>query len=258
MDFEKELEKQDYAPMIDISKPKTKGAKSANSIQYFTGIDVVDGNTTTSADVKDSEARADLADLEDYIETLDFHTHVGTTDPVSSLGENGDYYYKRQSQFTAYELEAPNFGTSSNTWIGFDFTLSEAISITKMSTYLTGSTNFKFCIGTENTVVYESSEINGVSGVNELTLSTPVELSANTTYTAYIIMDENKGQYFSQSKMVNFGKAFTFVCGRYGAGTYRPANTDSSDSYRVNFDYTTADEYVMKEYRKKSGAWVQL
>lgn len=44
---------------------------------YFTGIDVVEkdaeGNVIAvldSADVKDSEARADLADLEEYVETL--------------------------------------------------------------------------------------------------------------------------------------------------------------------------------------------
>ena len=38
---------------------------------YFDGIDVKQGNTTlTSVDVKDSEAREQLSDLEDYVETL--------------------------------------------------------------------------------------------------------------------------------------------------------------------------------------------
>lgn len=39
--------------------------------QYFEGIDVKSGSTViTSVDVADSEARADLSDLEDYVETI--------------------------------------------------------------------------------------------------------------------------------------------------------------------------------------------
>jgi hypothetical protein len=190
--------------------------------------------------------------------TVDTGIYTGATAPASALGKDGDYYYKRSNSFTAYELESPSYSTSSSTWIGFDFTLSTTISITKMSTYLTDTTNFKFCIGTENELVYESSEITGISGANELILPNPVELLPNVRYTAYIKMDSNKGQYFGQSRMVNFGKVLTFICGRYGTGTYRPNNTDNSCSYRVNFDYTTNDYHVKAEYHKKSGSWVEL
>ena len=52
--------------------------------QYFTGIDVKkDGSIIDSIDAKDSEARADLADLEDYVESIA---------PVAlSITENGTY-----------------------------------------------------------------------------------------------------------------------------------------------------------------------
>lgn len=52
--------------------------------QYFTGIDVRSGNTViTSVDVKDSEARQSLDDLEDYVESIA---------PVAlSVTQNGTY-----------------------------------------------------------------------------------------------------------------------------------------------------------------------
>lgn len=52
--------------------------------QYFEGIDVKSGSTViTSVDVADSEARADLADLEDYVE--------GIAPVALSVTENGTY-----------------------------------------------------------------------------------------------------------------------------------------------------------------------
>ena len=44
---------------------------------YFDGIDVKQGGTTlTSVDVEDAEAREQLADLEDYVETLNSYSET--------------------------------------------------------------------------------------------------------------------------------------------------------------------------------------
>ena len=52
--------------------------------QYFTGIDVVaNGNTILSSDVKDGEARADLAELSAYVN--------GLTPIRLDVAQNGTY-----------------------------------------------------------------------------------------------------------------------------------------------------------------------
>ena len=63
MDFEKEMNEKDIVggeltPMINTKRPQMKGLRSGNT-QYFTNID--------GKYVKDAEARAELADVEEYV-----------------------------------------------------------------------------------------------------------------------------------------------------------------------------------------------
>jgi len=274
MDFEA---KEELTPMINTKRPQTKGLRSGNT-QYFTNID--------GKYVKDAEARQQLNDLEDYVEgiapvalsvtengtytaptgvfgyspvSVDTGIYVGTNNPSASLGKNGDYYYKRDTTFKAYDDAGLSASNSGQTWIGWDFTVSTDISITKMSALLSGSSDFKFCIGTEAEVLYESDTIGGVSGNNELTLSTPVQLTAGT-YCIYIVLNGTKGRYYNidNVRLGTIGKGLTVLNGRYGGGTYRPATSDNTAVYAVDFEYTTAEALVVGEYYKKSGAWVQL
>ena len=192
---------------------------------------------------------------------VDTGIYTGTTAPASTLGKNGDYYYQRGAGLDALILKnGTNYGRSSNIWLGFDFTIANPITITKIKTRLVNPTSIIYRIGTSNELLYESDTIEGLAGENEITLPEPVQLSVNVTYTAYVILGTNNGCYYAIQNVIGTGKGIVFNNGRYGenpSGT-RPQNADTSNTYAVDFEYETGDAYIKSEYRKKSGSWVEL
>lgn len=192
---------------------------------------------------------------------VDTGIYTGATAPASTLGKNGDYYYQRSNVLDALILrDDATYRQSLFTWIGFDFTTTKTITITKIKTRLLNPTSIIYRIGTSNELLYESDTIEGVAGENEITLPEPVQLSANVTYTVYVILGTNNGYYYSILNVIGTGKEIIYNNGRYGenpSGT-RPQSADTSDTYAIDFEYETGDTYIKSEYRKKSGSWVQL
>ena len=192
---------------------------------------------------------------------VDTGIYTGATTPASTLGKDGDYYYQRTNDFGALILKDDvTYRSSSTTWIGFDFTTTKSISITKIKTRLSNPTSIIYRIATENEILYESDTIEGIAGENEITLATPLRLAANVAYTAYVILGTNYGYYYGISDVIGTGKTIVYNNGRYGensSGT-RPYKADASYGYAVDFEYKTDDAYIISEYRKKSGSWVEL
>ena len=216
----------------------------------------------TKTITQDGTYNASSDNLDGYSSvTVDTGIYTGTTAPASTLGKNGDYYYQRSNALDALILKnGTNYGRSSNLWLGFDFTIANPITITKIKTILSNPTSIIYRIGTSNELLYESDTIEGLAGENEITLPEPVQLSANVTYTAYVVLGTNNGCYYAIQNVIGTGKGIVFNNGRYGenpSGT-RPQNADTSNTYAVDFEYETGDAYIKSEYRKKSGSWVEL
>ncbi|MBR4544311.1 MAG: hypothetical protein IKO53_08920 [Lachnospiraceae bacterium] len=222
----------------------------------------VSPNVGTKSIIDNGTYTASTDNLDGYSSvTVDTGIYTGATTPASTLGKDGDYYYQRTNDFGALILKDDvTYRSSSTTWIGFDFTTTKSISITKIKTRLSNPTSIIYRIATENEILYESDTIEGIAGENEITLATPLQLAANVTYTAYVILGTNYGYYYGISDVIGTGKTIVYNNGRYGensSGT-RPYKADVSYGYAVDFEYETDDAYIISEYHKKSGSWVEL
>lgn len=180
---------------------------------------------------------------------------VGSDDPVSSQGVDGDYYYKRTPALK-HVTSGWNYQNSSSASVGMSFTVSSAVRITGLRVY--NRTN-SVTLGTiqfgTNSVIYNSGVIPIPAGWYEHRLPTPIDLTPGITYTVMIAY--NNSGYASYTPLTLLSSdVINITSGRYGSF---PGNTDNSNAYAVDVMIDSSDTLeVIEQYKKVNGVWTPI
>lgn len=180
---------------------------------------------------------------------------VGSDDPVSSQGVDGDYYYKRTPALK-HVTSGWNYQNSSSASVGMSFTVPSAVRITGLRVYnrTNSATLGTIQFGT-NSVIYNSGVIPIPAGWYEHRLPTPIDLTPGVTYT--IIIAYNNSGYASYTPLTLLSSdVINITSGRYGSF---PGNIDSSNAYAVDVMIDDPDTLeVIGQYKKVSGVWTPI
>ena len=181
---------------------------------------------------------------------------VGTDAPTSDLGENGNYYYKRNNN--GYGVTA--YGTlqgSGTTGYGNVYHAAVDLTIKGIRAMCTQNKTGTISIGD----LTQASETSGslTFTANQWTtymLATPVTISAGDDFFIKVVVEGESGGSIAYSTNVTFDTAkATFVKSYYGT-TY-PGTQDAAKTltdYIVDIDYYLVDA----QYLKTNNAWVQI
>lgn len=189
--------------------------------------------------------------------SVDTGIYTGTDTPASTLGKDGDYYYRVTDEHSALKDGTTFSSNSINKFIGFDFEPLVTLHPKILKSYNSNSVTGKFIIRTSSNVIYDSGELTLESGWNSHTVTDGIELVPGTRYILAIEMNATCGRYRSISS-TSYSKYIGFKCGRWGSTDYSSSSTDSSDTYSVDMDFETDTERVAAEYIKDNDAWVSI
>ena len=193
---------------------------------------------------------------------------VGTTDPDSSMGNDGDYYYKRALITDAQGFPQNVTNQSQQAQAGYEFTAKKNCSVVGLYGRMSGT-------GVVNLYLYASNgsiiaEIDNVSITAGNTwvlarLSTPVFLTSGQNYVVMV-------KKVNTSASLEYGGAtpstavtdsrIKYVRGKYGnASAAFPFSNDTN--YRYSADVAIGPPFenvyeVTAQYYKHSGEWVAI
>ena len=184
-------------------------------------------------------------------------SYFGITAPTSDIGNDGEYYYIRNSGENGHSLEMT--GSSGQTRAGWEFYPNEEISIIgfRGKTQYT-TTGALLLATTDGTIVAQIDNVQFTANTwVEAYLQQPVTLSVGTNYIVQIVSNSG-GVYYSQSlQSSDFSEALTFVRGRYG-GTPGTAEGGTAYSSDIIIRTDNVPEKVRIQYYKENGSWVQI
>lgn len=182
--------------------------------------------------------------------------YVGTENPLSSLGDDGDYYYKRiPGYLTGLKRSyVESFWTNSSAYSsGNIFTVSEARKCLGLSVRLrSGATVTIHLVNYDEKTLLASKSGELSAGWNALMLEQPVDLLPNVQYLVFTSANYTRLSYManeSSRTCVNVVKGIYNVNASTFTGTEDSANFYSSDVLMEPV-FRVTDQYL-----KVSGAW---
>ena len=198
--------------------------------------------------------------------------YVGTTDPDSSIGSNGDYYYKRQTIYNVLGIiddsQTTNRFTGQNK-CGYTFVANENVPIYGFRLFHApvssgASVNYHFYLYDSNGQLIgeaiSEEPITNASGKGwkEHVINMPITLEANEQYTITVETSSPVVGYLQPTGGVNLmphDSRFTLLNGVYGQNN----TIDSSTIYMADL-ITFAEAYykVVNEFYKSNGQWTEL
>ena len=187
--------------------------------------------------------------------------YTGTTDPDSSIGSNGDYYYKRSNKFDAIQNRGSlSTASGSQTFVyGIEFYVTNNCAITKLRGFTTEARTGKLRIGTTSNILAEKTCSFEANKWTEVTLDTPVSLTKNEHYIVQIEIDRNftygKIGYMNSVIFINYSSIVRYVSSRYGSF---PGTVEQNSAVMVDFTIERDNYIVVNQYRKENGTWVQI
>lgn len=187
--------------------------------------------------------------------------YVGTTDPDSSIGLNGDYYYKRSMQLDAVQNKDSLTGLSgSQTRVyGIEFYVICDCTITKLRGLTTEARPGKMRIGTTSDILAEKECSFEANKWTEVTLDTPISLIANTNYIVQVAIEISSGAgkigYTNSVSSITYSNKVKYVRSRYGDF---PGNSEQNSGIMVDFTLEMPFYVVKTQYHKENGTWVQI
>ena len=178
--------------------------------------------------------------------------YVGTDAPTSSIGSNGDYYYRR-ARFPYGYQNAPTSG-SSTSQSGYEFTANSNISVVGLRGYVRSSVTGSLMLGdSSGNILKQVNDIAfSANDWTEVTFDSPVQLTSGSNYIVMIAASALAYQYASGA---TFASTITYVRGRYGG---MPGSTDAGILYGADIIVDSDVFYVTEQYRKESGAWEKI
>lgn len=194
--------------------------------------------------------------------------YVGTDNPSVSLGENGDYYYKRApiaqsswtNTFTNYSFDM-GYNIQGN-----KLRVNKNISVKKFKVWMQSLFTTQFVIlaldnNDQWSAIYESAELSPTTSAPFIyELSEPIALSANTDYIIAAILAKGSF-YYKPVNTFTVTDGFTIESKAY---TYTAAyeshnwNFDTNNYCFIDIEYDTGIEVVTNQYHKESGSWVEI
>lgn len=179
---------------------------------------------------------------------------VGTDDPISSQGSDGDYYYKRVPSLNP-TVNGWDYRSSNSQSAGMRFSVSE-------NTYIYGFQVYNRGAVTSGTINFGNVSISYTSGSITLNpgwtvhrLATPILLVLGVTYS--LMVDYGSvGHIIYTPKSSLTSDTITITDGVYG--TF-PGTSDPTNVYGI--DVMTGDSdilFVIDQYKKVNGVWTPI
>lgn len=187
--------------------------------------------------------------------------YVGITDPDSSIGSNGDYYYKRFNQWDAIQNKNSfSYSSGSQTKIyGIEFYVKSDFTITKLRGFTKEARTGKLRIGTTSDILAEKTCSFEANKWTEVTLDTPVSLTANTHYIVQVVIDDSfssgKIGYTNNVSSITYFNKVIYVASKYGGF---PGTSEANSGIMVDFTLETPWYVVEKQYYKSNGQWSEI
>ena len=181
--------------------------------------------------------------------------YVGTGDPDASIGNDGDYYYKRALKGEYGYTSEPN-NSSGTSQTGYEFIANEAIVITGLRAYnVNQSGTISLLLARlDGTILGQIDNVPSNGGWAAAYFDTPIQLTAGEHYIVQAIRNSGQGFRYQDKSSTVFSSKITGVQGRYGS---LPGNTDSYNIYSADviIAFNGGVYVVTKQYYKSSGAW---
>lgn len=183
--------------------------------------------------------------------------YVGSTNPDTAIGEDGDYYYKR---FDNTHLILSNaFESSSNTNVyGNEYVINHSGNITKIRVLSADSQTISVRIGNLTEVLETINDVECVADEwKEVDLTTPISVSSGDHIIVQMLKDSSPGHFRFSADQPTFYNTFgSFVNSRYGSSY--PGSTETNRYVAADFVMSLGYEYVGEQYYKSSGSWSQI
>lgn len=180
---------------------------------------------------------------------------IGTTDPTSEQGENGDYYYKR-GPFVKNGVDGWTYQNSSSSAGGMSFTVPIETTITGIMVYNRGSATVtgNISIGT-TTPIYSSGNIPISPGWFTHLFPSPITLLPGVTYN--LIVDYSNSGYLIYTPLSSLSSNYiNIVSGKYGSF---PGTSDNTNAYGASIIISDPDTlYIYDQYKKINGVWTPI
>lgn len=179
---------------------------------------------------------------------------VGTTDPDSSMGNDGDYYYKRKL-IKEYGYTSNPSSYSGTTQTGYEFITKEAIAVSglRARNRNTSGTLSLLLARLDGTILGQIDNVSANGAWTEAYFDTPIQLTAGEHYIVQAIKS-NQGFLYQSKSSTAFNSKITGVQGRYGG---LPGTTDSTYIYSADIIIASDNDIytVTRQYYKSSGTW---
>lgn len=178
---------------------------------------------------------------------------VGSTDPVSSQGVDGDYYYKRVPMLMP-TITGWTYQNSTSNNAGIAFTVNSELTITGIRVYNRDIATIGIIKLGTTSPMYTSGNIVIPSGWYSHKLPSPITLLPGLTYS---LMVENMSDHISYTPISALSSSvLDNINGIYGS---YPGTIDSVNAYAIDVmidDPNTV--YVTDQYKKVNGVWTLL
>lgn len=186
--------------------------------------------------------------------------YVGTEDPTASIGSDGDYYYKRESQPDGQGWNLTSWaGTTSQTQAGWEFKTLTEITVTGLCAFTTstGAVDVYLCDTSGTIIAQVTGQISTANAWGQFALDNPVTLQANTNYVVLCNRGTAGSLRYTQTASRETDSRISYVRGRYG--TSYPGTAENSSRYSADILIAGDGLYRVKaEYHKSNGVWSQI
>ena len=183
--------------------------------------------------------------------------YVGTNDPSASVGDDGDYYYKRRNYVKWLEIERLGSSTASTTIYGVKLKIQRACKITHLAGLMGSDGVGSLRIGTTSDILQTISDISFVANkMQYVPLQTPINAQVDEEYIIQIVVSSGTMRHTSSSNKLYYADEYaTYINSNYGGF---PGTVTNSYYAPVSCGFETEYELVDTQYIKDSGAWSKI
>ncbi len=184
----------------------------------------------------------------------------GESDPSSSQGVNGDYYYKRlKSNEYGYTAYTPGTYFSNTAIYGQEITPVEDIVIKGLRLYVNHTREGYTRIGDLTDIIKNTTAVNMVANAwNEMLFDEPITLQANTKYIIQGVMNSSPGgiAYKQSSSGITINSKIT----NQGVARYGSYPGTSESGVYVGIDIIIASDLyrITDQYIKVNNIWTPI
>ena len=181
--------------------------------------------------------------------------YVGTNDPSASVGDDGDYYYKRRNYVKWLEIERLGSSTASTSIYGVKLKIQKACKITHLAGLMGSDGVGSLRIGTTSEILETISDIAFTANkMQYVPLQNPINAQVNDEYIIQIVISSGTMRHTS-SKLYYADEYATYINSNYGGF---PGTSTTSYYAPVSCGFETDYELVDTQYIKESGAWSKI